>query len=183
MQLRRPACQRQLPRDRKDKVMDWSKVISKNSAPIFIPWALFWNHSADSLRDQAYLRLGLSSTPECQLVQTTFRAKSVTTIPSRERGLGFRREPMSIGEGMLFVFPRDTPLSFWMQNTYIPLQILYFSQKGKEVGRHEMPVERDPRHAQKRYTSSSPGQVALEVRPHSVPLQKNPLYLCVDENS
>lgn len=43
----------------------------------------------------------------------------------RARGLMFRDELPS-GRGMLFVHEREEPLAYWMKNTRIPLDILYF---------------------------------------------------------
>ena|SRR5690606_7807839 len=43
----------------------------------------------------------------------------------RTRGLMFR-DHMERSAGMLFVFERERPQSFWMLNTHIPLDILYF---------------------------------------------------------
>lgn len=36
-------------------------------------------------------------------------------------------------EGMLFVFPKPQPLSFWMQNTVLPLDIAYIAANGKVI--------------------------------------------------
>ena len=43
----------------------------------------------------------------------------------RARGLMFRDE-MAAGHGMLFVHEREEPQAYWMKNTRIPLDILYF---------------------------------------------------------
>jgi len=43
-------------------------------------------------------------------------------------GLMFRRT-MAPDHGMLFIFPGEAPRSFWMKNTRIPLDIMYFSGK------------------------------------------------------
>lgn len=40
-------------------------------------------------------------------------------------GLMFRDE-LADDHGMLFIYPRETTLSFWMKNTRIPLDIMYF---------------------------------------------------------
>jgi uncharacterized protein len=52
----------------------------------------------------------------------------------RERGLMFR-DSLEDGKGMLFVFPSDQRLSFWMKNTKVPLSIAYISHDGtiKEI--------------------------------------------------
>lgn len=44
---------------------------------------------------------------------------------TRIRGLMFR-DQMGDTHGMLFVFEREEPQAFWMRNTRIPLDILYF---------------------------------------------------------
>lgn len=43
----------------------------------------------------------------------------------RTRGLMFR-EALPEGRGMLFIHPREQMLAYWMKNTRIPLDILYF---------------------------------------------------------
>ena len=43
-------------------------------------------------------------------------------------GLMFRRS-MEPDHGMLFIFPTEAPRSFWMKNTRIPLDIIYFSKE------------------------------------------------------
>jgi len=51
------------------------------------------------------------------------------TPAQRERGLMYRKS-MPEDHGMLFVFPRDEQLSFWMKNTLIPLSIAFISTDG-----------------------------------------------------
>ena len=77
----------------------------------------------------------------------------------RERGLMDRT---SLGEdrGMLFVFPKEQPLSFWMKDTKIPLSIAYIDSEGRITDILDMkPRDDEPPH----YTSSEPVQYALEV--------------------
>jgi uncharacterized protein len=42
----------------------------------------------------------------------------------REKGLMYRRS-LPDNAGMLFIFEQSGPLSFWMRNTYIPLDIIF----------------------------------------------------------
>jgi uncharacterized protein len=55
------------------------------------------------------------------------------TDAERSRGLMFRNrlEPQ---EGMLFLFPEASPLSFWMKNTLIPLDMIFISADRQIVG-------------------------------------------------
>jgi uncharacterized membrane protein (UPF0127 family) len=46
------------------------------------------------------------------------------------RGLMYRRS-MDEMQGMLFIFDEMEEKSFWMKNTYIPLDIIYTDDKGK----------------------------------------------------
>jgi len=54
-----------------------------------------------------------------------FRVELALTREEQARGLMFR-ESLPKDSGMLFVFPAAAPRSFWMRNTRIPLDILYF---------------------------------------------------------
>jgi uncharacterized protein len=77
----------------------------------------------------------------------------------RARGLMYRTV---LGEdrGMLFVFPREQQLSFWMKDTLIPLSIAYIDSKGRITDILDMkPLDDKPPH----YVSSEPVQYALEV--------------------
>jgi uncharacterized protein len=51
---------------------------------------------------------------------------------SRTRGLMFR-DALPADRGMLFVFEREQPLAFWMKNTRIALDILYFDSQQRLV--------------------------------------------------
>lgn len=51
------------------------------------------------------------------------------TEREREQGLMFRQS-LSDSNGMLFLFPSDGTVGFWMANTYVPLTIAYLAADG-----------------------------------------------------
>lgn len=51
----------------------------------------------------------------------------------RVRGLMFRRS-MPASAGMIFVFPDEAPRSFWMENTYVPLDMIFARADGIIAG-------------------------------------------------
>ena len=80
----------------------------------------------------------------------------------RERGL-MNRPRLETDHGMLFVFPVPAIQTFWMKNTLIPLEILFFDANGEFVNAATMaPCKADPCDT---YTSLALAQYALEVPP------------------
>lgn len=56
-----------------------------------------------------------------------FRVEVADEPGERQRGLMYRDE-LGQNEGMLFVYERAQPMSFWMRNTRIPLSIAYIDE-------------------------------------------------------
>jgi hypothetical protein len=80
--------------------------------------------------------------------------------PEREKGLMFR-DRLALDTGMLFIFPQEQMLGFWMKNTLIPLDVIYFDANGDFVSFQEMePCTSDPCPM---YSSFAAAQYALEV--------------------
>lgn len=76
----------------------------------------------------------------------------------REKGLMYRTS-MPQDSGMLFVFEKDKRLSFWMKNTYIPLDIAFIDSHGIIKDIYQM----RPLDTSVFYNSSSEVRYALEV--------------------
>ncbi len=82
------------------------------------------------------------------------------TDDERRMGLMFR-EDLPDGQGMVFVFDEPQDRAFWMKNTLIPLDILYFDGDGMFVSRMMMSPCTTPECPS--YPSGQPAQFALEV--------------------
>ncbi len=74
--------------------------------------------------------------------QLRFRVEVADDAAERAEGLMFR-ESMPRFDGMLFVYDRPQPVSFWMKNTLIPLDMLFFDATGRLVSVHENAVPGD----------------------------------------
>jgi uncharacterized membrane protein (UPF0127 family) len=59
-----------------------------------------------------------------------FTVEVVDNDADRAKGLMYRKE-LPEGQGMLFDFHRDQEVSFWMQNTYIPLDMIFIRGDGR----------------------------------------------------
>jgi uncharacterized protein len=96
------------------------------------------------------------------IIGTTGERTEVTVeiaddTPEQRRGLMERTE-LAENAGMLFVFEREEPRSFWMRNTLIPLSIAYIASGGRIVDIQDMQPLDETSHP-----SAEPAQYALEV--------------------
>jgi len=87
----------------------------------------------------------------------TVVAELARTPQEREQGLMFR-EKLEKGTGMLFIFPDTQTRSFWMKNTFIPLDIAYLDDGLRIVDIQAMEPETLESHP-----STRPAMFALEV--------------------
>ena len=70
------------------------------------------------------------------------------------------RTALAEDAGMLFVYPEERELSFWMRDTLIPLSIAFMDGEGRIIDIQDMKALDDrPPH----YTSAEPARYALEV--------------------
>ena len=85
-------------------------------------------------------------------------AEVVVTPEQRAVGL-MHRFSLKPDHGMLFVFERSEPLSFWMKNTFIPLSIAFIGADGRIVNIEDMKPQTEDTH-----WSKGPALYALEMR-------------------
>lgn len=62
-----------------------------------------------------------------ELAGERYAVEVAITDEQRARGLMFR-DRLEPGTGMFFIHEREEPQAYWMKNTRIPLDILYFSR-------------------------------------------------------
>ena len=80
-----------------------------------------------------------------------------TTSAGLEKGL-MNRTAMGEDHGMLFVFPVEQQLSFWMKDTLIPLSVAFIDSNGRIVDIQDMEPQDLTNH-----NSVEPAKYALEV--------------------
>src|SRR3954447_19124628 len=73
-----------------------------------------------------------------------FEIELATNDAERSRGLMYRKQ-LGPYEGMLFDFYQEMPVSFWMKNTLIPLDMVFIAADGtvKHVHANAVPLSTD----------------------------------------
>jgi uncharacterized membrane protein (UPF0127 family) len=79
---------------------------------------------------------------ETQSGSHVFSIEVADDAQERARGLMFV-EAMDADAGMLFVYSESGPVSFWMKNTLIPLDMIFTNQSGVIVSIHENAIPHD----------------------------------------
>lgn len=97
-----------------------------------------------------------------ELAGERYRVEVATTDEARARGLMFR-DVLEPGTGMLFIHEREEPQAYWMKNTRIPLDILYFDSNQRLVAqRRNVPPCASGIHCPA-YPSGRPSLYVLEL--------------------
>ena len=87
-----------------------------------------------------------------------FNVEVVDTPETRAKGLMFRQS-LADDAGMLFDFGREQPTAFWMQNTFIPLDMIFIAADGEVKTIHVNAVPHDTTSI----PSGVPVQFVLEI--------------------
>lgn len=105
-------------------------------------------------------KLSFNSTSAC-LDEKCFKIQIADTPEKRTQGLMFISQ-MPEDEGMLFIFEESGGYSFWMKNTLIPLDIIWFDENMNIVFEKENaePCKTEPCEV---FTPNKPARYVLEV--------------------
>jgi uncharacterized membrane protein (UPF0127 family) len=87
-----------------------------------------------------------------------FSVEIADTLPTQERGLMFRRN-LPANHGMLFIFNQLAFHPFWMKNTYIPLDLIFFDDNFNIIGL----IENAKPMSEQLMTIEKPSRYVLEV--------------------
>ena len=102
-----------------------------------------------------------SEGPTVEINGASYTVDIADNDATRTRGLMFV-DSMPDDHGMLFIFPNTRPRSFWMKNTLIPLDIIYFDSDLELVS-----VSKNARPCKTarcgHYPSSGPAKYVLEL--------------------
>ena len=91
------------------------------------------------------------------------RAEIASTPEARERGL-MRRDVLPEDTGMLFVYPEERALSFWMKDCRSPLAAAFLDGEGRILNIEEMaPGAGVPDGDLPRYPAKGPARYVLEM--------------------
>ncbi len=114
--------------------------------------AIAWSLSACAGARQPWVELG----------NQRYAIEIADDDAERARGLMFR-DALPSGHGMLFIHDAEEPQAYWMKNTKIPLDILYFDDERKLVAQQRDVPPCSLGDGCPSYPSDAPARYVLEL--------------------
>ena len=110
-----------------------------------------WSQSAAALETA-------NLTIKAQSSEYRFAVEIADDAAEREQGLMYR-ENLAPNAGMLFLYPTEQDVAFWMRNTLIPLDMLFIAADGRivRIEKSTKPLSETP------IPSGAPVRAALEL--------------------
>ncbi|WP_404927226.1 DUF192 domain-containing protein [Mesorhizobium sp. ORM16] len=102
-------------------------------AAVIVAAGAYFYSPASTAADSRVMTLPVDPTPLVVATKGGDRSFSIEiadTDAEREAGLMYRQD-MADDHGMLFVFDMQQQVNFWMQNTPMPLDLVFIGQDGK----------------------------------------------------
>ncbi|MDP8232824.1 MAG: DUF192 domain-containing protein [Candidatus Zophobacter franzmannii] len=92
-----------------------------------------------------FTKHGILSVKDKNVHLADFEIEIVETPEKQEMGLMYRKQ-MAPNRGMLFPYDNPQPVSFWMKNTYLPLDMIFIDSDMKivQISRDTVPYSEDP---------------------------------------
>lgn len=103
-----------------------------------------------------------AGTPWVELAGQRYTVEIADDDAERARGLMFR-DAMADDRGMLFIHDSQEPLAYWMKNTRIPLDILYFDDARRLVSQRRGVPPCSLGDGCPNYPSGAPARYVLEL--------------------
>ena len=103
-----------------------------------------------------------ASGPWVEIGGERFTVEIADDDAERARGLMFR-DTLADGTGMLFIHESESPQAYWMKNTRIPLDILYFNDDRKLVSQQRGVPPCSAGNNCPSYPSDQPARYVLEL--------------------
>jgi uncharacterized membrane protein (UPF0127 family) len=131
----------------KRKILAYS-LIALGLLALAVAWVFYQDRQPQAMLPAIAVQVGDKIIIQAELAVTTGQ---------RERGLMFR-QALAPDAGMLFIYPADRELRFWMKNTSIPLSVAFLDHQGRILNMADMQP-----HDETLHRSAGPACCALEV--------------------